>query len=226
MSAGPQRARFRVAPGFAVPFVYAEHPNPESLNTQLRSLFLQKAAEGEAYSNAQPTMRIEQALFESRFDLFEWPEAPVQELRNFCWSALFNTLAQVCGYSQEELAGVELRSDAWFHITRSGGYFGQHNHPGASWSGVYCVDPGEEGPEHADSGVLQFANPTGIAAAFADLGNTRWEEPWGTGPLRHRFRAGELVIFPAWVMHQVLPYLGQRERITVAFNAWFRQRTG
>ena len=35
-------------------------------------------------------------------------------------------------------------------------------------------------------------------------------------------QAGQLVIFPSWLMHEVLPYLGERERIVVAFNAWIR----
>jgi hypothetical protein len=28
------------------------------------------------------------------------------------------------------------------------------------------------------------------------------------------------VIFPSWLLHEVLPYQGTRERVVVAFNAW------
>jgi hypothetical protein len=35
---------------------------------------------------------------------------------------------------------------------------------------------------------------------------------------------GESVIFPAWLIHQVMPFQGGGERITIAFNAWFRRR--
>ena len=38
----------------------------------------------------------------------------------------------------------------------------------------------------------------------------------------YRLRAGQLVLFPSWFNHEVLPYRGQGERITVAFNCWFR----
>jgi predicted 2-oxoglutarate/Fe(II)-dependent dioxygenase YbiX len=33
--------------------------------------------------------------------------------------------------------------------------------------------------------------------------------------------AGELVIFPSWVLHDVKPFEGDGERITIAFNCWF-----
>jgi hypothetical protein len=32
------------------------------------------------------------------------------------------------------------------------------------------------------------------------------------------------VLFPSWVFHEVLPFHGEGERVTVAFNCWFRPR--
>jgi uncharacterized protein (TIGR02466 family) len=31
-------------------------------------------------------------------------------------------------------------------------------------------------------------------------------------------KAGRMVIFPAWLLHQVRPYHGTAERISIAFN--------
>lgn len=31
-------------------------------------------------------------------------------------------------------------------------------------------------------------------------------------------KAGRLVMFPSWLLHQVRPYRGSRERISIAFN--------
>ena len=39
-------------------------------------------------------------------------------------------------------------------------------------------------------------------------------------PLYLQHRPGQLVIFPSWLMHEVLPYVGRAERIVAAFNAW------
>src|SRR5690606_16423838 len=127
-----QGARFQLHTAFAVPIVRATHPAPEALNRVLRALFLEREQDGERYRNPQPTMNIRQGLFESRFDLFEWPDAPIKELRSFCWSALFKTVADLAGYAAQDTGQLEVRSTAWFHITRRGGYFGQHNHPMAS----------------------------------------------------------------------------------------------
>jgi hypothetical protein len=35
---------------------------------------------------------------------------------------------------------------------------------------------------------------------------------------RIRPKSGWMVLFPAWVMHQVRPYHGTAERISIAFN--------
>jgi uncharacterized protein (TIGR02466 family) len=112
-------------------------------------------------------------------------------------------------------------SDSWFHITRRGGFFGLHNHPMASWSGVYCVAPGNHDPDKPDSGLLSFLNPATTGAMYMDAANARIQPPFGYGIRHVRFEPGQLVLFPSWIMHDVKPFEGEGERITVAFNCWF-----
>lgn len=224
MSQAAQGAKFEVRPAFAVPLVRAEHPQPSRLNALLQDLFLQREAEGDRYRNTDPTMNIRPGLFESRFDLFEWPDSPIAELRAFCFSALFKTVAELSGYVRADMERLEVRASAWFHITRRGGYFGQHNHPMASWSGVYSVDAGRDQSGHPESGALVFSHPAAVASAFVDLGCVKLKDPWGIRPASFHLKPGELILFPSWLMHQVMPYQGDGERITVAFNAWFRQK--
>ena len=50
------------------------------------------------------------------------------------------------------------------------GFFGLHNHPNASWSGVYCVDPGQHDAGKRDSGLLSFVNPMIMGAMHMDAG--------------------------------------------------------
>jgi hypothetical protein len=99
--------------------------------------------------------------------------------------------------------------------------FSLHNHPMASWSGVYCVDNGYDG--EAQTGELVFLHPAASANMFLDLSVANLPLPWGNRPKSYLLRPGQLVLFPSWMLHQVLPYHGPRERITVAFNAWFRK---
>lgn len=129
-----------IQPVFSVPMGFARFEHPDLLNPHLKSLFLRREAEGRR--NVEPSMRVTHALFESRFDLFAWPDREILTLRDFCFTALYQLIAQLNRYTQEEIDKIKIASDSWFHITRKGGYFGFHNHPMASWSGVYCVDSG------------------------------------------------------------------------------------
>ena len=217
-----QPAAVRITPGFAVPFAEVELANAGALNEQLRALFLERERQGDAYRNASPTMTLPAEVFESRFDLFHWTDACVVALREFCNAALFKVVGELNGYTQQELAELVLNVDAWFHVTRRGGAFGQHNHPMASWSGVYCVDNGY-GSAEAETGELMFQHPAPAAGMFMDVGVANLRSPWGIKSRRYRLRPGQLVLFPSWVLHQVMPFNGPSERITVAFNVWFRK---
>lgn len=214
---------FQVSPLFAVPMVEAQLPDAGPLNAQLRELFLARAAEGRRWANPASSMKVGSGLFESDFTVFSWPEPPVQALREFCWAALSRAIGQLGGFGAEQLARLQILSHTWFHITRHGGQFDLHNHAMASWSGVYCVDPGDSPDEDPDSGALTFLNPMGLAGMFHDPANVRLRRPYGLGNINYRHQPGRLVLFPSWLFHMVQPYRGQRERITVAFNCWFKQ---
>ncbi|MDP1699328.1 MAG: TIGR02466 family protein [Xanthomonadaceae bacterium] len=206
---------------FAVPCVSVIHPDPHELNRQLRELFIAREGEGRRYANPNPLVLRNNALFESNFDLFSWPEPCVQELKSYCWQHLQSIIAQLNRYDAITMARLRIHADCWFHVTRNGGYFTTHNHPMASWSGVYCVASGADASEPADSGILSFPNPNTAASMFNDAGNSAMAPPYSFGAMNFKLKPGQLVLFPSWVLHEVKPYLGPRERITVAFNTWF-----
>jgi len=206
---------------FSVPLIQAQLPQCDRLNQELRSLILQKESLGAAAQNPSPAMAIPKGLFESRFDFFTMPDPCVVALRKFCMSWLYQSIGELSGYDAATLSALTVHSHTWFHVTRSGGYFSLHNHPMASWSGVYCIDPGDADPANELDGAISFLNPMGIANMFVDAGNTRLKPPFSGKNFSMRLRAGELILFPSYLFHQVLPYTGSRERITVAFNCWF-----
>lgn len=210
-----------VVPAFAIALGESQMPNCETLNRELQALFLAREAEGATYRNPNPTMRVNPALFESHFDLFAWPDEPVQKLRSYCWNELSHWIAQLNGYSAEELARIQIHADVWFHITRRNGWFGLHNHPMASWSGVYCVSAGRDDGSHPESGKLHFANPLSLANMYVDVANARIRAPYAMSGKSFQLRPGQLIIFPSYLQHEVFPFFGDGERITVAFNAWF-----
>lgn len=206
---------------FAIPFGLETLPDHESLNIELRALFLAREGEGRGFANPRPTMQINPSLFESRFDLFTWPEPAIRRLREFCWHNLYDLVARTTTLDPATLRQLTGHADAWFHITRRGGWFGLHNHPMASWSGVYCVDAGRDDGSRPDSGLLSFPHPARDGAMFVDPASRHLRLPFNYATRDFRLEPGQLLLFPSWLMHQVTPFAGDGERITVAFNAWF-----
>ena len=209
-----------INPVFAVPFAQDHQPD-EALNARIKALVLAREAQGERYANPYPSLKQQPGVFESDFNLFAWPDECIQKLRTFCWAALGRTLQELNGYSVQEMQRLQIFSHTWFHVTRHGGFTIAHTHPMATWSGVYCVDPGETPDDRPESGVLRFQNPHFYSNCFLDPGNASLRAPYHHGTWSVRFKAGQLVLFPSWLQHEVLPFFGRDERITIAFNCWF-----
>ncbi len=208
---------------FAVPIVTAQMDDCAALNAELRSFFLQCESQGGKYANPDPYTHRNSALFESAFTLFDWPQPAVAKMRDFCLSQLYRSIGELNGYDTATLQRLHIAHESWFHITRRGGYFGVHNHPMHSWSGVYCVC--QEGDEHQpDSGRLTFISPYAANTMFVDMASHRLQPPFQIGNIPVRLKPGQLVLFPSWLLHEVSAFepRGDGLRITVAFNARFR----
>jgi hypothetical protein len=209
----------RISPGFAVPFGEARLKDFAGLNRELEALFL--ARETEEYRNPTPTHVPQAEMFESRFNLFLWPDACIQALRTFMLNCVGQTVAEASSLTPAELGRLKIHNHTWYHVTRYAGSFVAHNHPLASWSAVYCVRAGERVPEHPDGGVLRFMDTRSGADAYLDVANRRLREPFALKPREVRLEDGQIVVFPSFVFHEVSPFYGQDTRITVATNCWF-----
>ena len=208
-----------VRPLFAVPVGEARLEQPERLNAALEALFI--AREGDETRNPTPSHRPQQELFESRFNLFRWPDPCVQELRAFMLETIGRVILETTTLTAADLARLKLQNHTWYHITRHAGSFVAHNHPLASWSAVYCVRAARSIPDEPDSGVLRFQDPRPGADAYRDAGNDRLRPPYRVGAVEFRLEEGQIVVFPSYVFHEVAPYYGHQTRITVATNCWF-----
>jgi uncharacterized protein (TIGR02466 family) len=99
---------------------------------------------------------------------------------------------------------------AWANINRQGNFNQVHSHPGATWSGVYYVDHGEEN-EGAEGTALHLYDPNTarINLFFPDI---------SAQDVLFKPVPGLMVVFPSYVPHAVLPHRGTRPRISIAFN--------
>ena len=214
-----QAPMIRLSPGFAVPFGETFLTGHERLNRELEALFL--ARESDEYRNPTPSHTPQAETFESRFNLFKWPEPCVRELREFVLSSVGQTALHASTAQAEELGKLTLHNHTWYHISRYAGSFVAHNHPLASWSAVYCVRAGERVPEHPGSGLLKFFDTRVGADSYLDPSTRLLKAPYALRPREVRLEAGQLVIFPSYVFHEVTPFYGRDTRITVATNCWF-----
>ncbi|MEN1925762.1 TIGR02466 family protein [Luteimonas sp. MJ293] len=213
----------QVFPIFAVPMLEATLPGAEQINPELRGLFLGLEAEGEMHRDTVARDTLSR-VFESNFYLHTRKEPAVASLFGFIDGVLRDLVAG--------LSGGKVRGDAlaleysmWFHVTRPGGYQGTHNHPNASWSGIYCVDPGDA-EQDADSGVVRFRDPRAGADMYKDPANEAMAFPYQVQPVQRVHKAGSLIMFPSYLYHEIFVYRGQRPRIIVAFNAWAVRKPG
>lgn len=212
-----------VSPAFASPIVQTIMPNCQELNRRLHEMFLQWEHDPDRKRSSVPTPVIKVAVYESSFDLFSNPEPEIQALRQFCLQTLGYVVAQLNDYSTAEMADLRIFEHSWYHLTRTGGYTAQHNHPMASWSGVYCVDPGDSVPDKPNNGALRFLEARTTASMYLDPGNAHLQSPYAFGEMAFVLQPGQLLLFPSYLIHEVAPYYGRRERVTVAFNAWVRE---
>jgi uncharacterized protein (TIGR02466 family) len=209
----------KLTPVFAVPILQTRLQPCESLNAALEILFL--ARESAEYRNPTPSHMPQAETFESRFNLFRWPQPCIQDLRGFMLDNVVAAVLQTSTVTAAEISRLRFHNHTWFHISRYAGSFVAHNHPLASWSAVYCVRPGETAPGHPHSGLLRFFDPRQGANGYLDPANENLHPPFAVRSLDVRLAAGDLVIFPSYLFHEVTPFYGADTRITVATNCWF-----
>ena len=204
---------------FAVPIGQSRLEPCDRLNRELAQLFL--ARETKEYQNPAPSHNPQPEMFESRVDLFTWPEPCIQELRKFMLESVFRVAMAASETVREEFARLSLNNHTWFHITRPTGYFVAHNHALASWSAVYCVKDGADTAGELRGGLLRLFDTRAGADAYLDLATQRLRQPFIVGDLDLKSQPGQLVVFPSYLFHEVTPYYGPDTRITVASNCWF-----
>ena len=209
----------KIIPAFAVPMVEARLEPCEPLNRELEALFL--ARETDEYRNPTPSHIAQRETFESRFNLFRWPEKCVQELRRFVLDTVARSVLALTTLTAADLAQLSFQNHTWFHITRHAGSFVAHNHPMASWSAVYCVRAGEAMPGDPESGILRFFDPRAGANAYVDAANESLKAPYQVRRVETRLAEGQIIVFPSYLFHEVTPFYGRDRRITVATNCWF-----
>lgn len=198
---------------FPTPVVHGLLPDADVLNQQLLEIIL-------AHQATEPSVaRSNRGGWQSATDFAVWSGEPGERLL---------TIAQQLG-TQLTLQATEAelrpldniwRVNSWANINATNDYNAVHHHAGAFWSGVYYIDVGGVDAFPDYEGALEFHDPRGIASLLyapelrmgikgcLTAGNVELHSP----------KAGQIVMFPSWLLHGVQPYRGPSRRVSVAFN--------
>jgi uncharacterized protein (TIGR02466 family) len=195
---------------FPTPIATVQTPEPELRNAALRDIILERR-------RTTPSLQASNdGGWHSDRDLLTWGGPHMADIVDMATT--------VANHLTRERNGQPTQQDwnfiGWANVNGPGDSNLCHYHPGNFWSGTYYVDDGGITADPSLGGNFEMLDPRGAAPAmFAPslayagegglaAGATEWIRP----------RAGLLVLFPAWLQHQVRAYRGTRERISVAFN--------
>lgn len=150
-------------------------------------------------------------------NLFRHKTPAIEALREAAEASVIEATREVT--SKVDPGRLDLKIFAWMNVNPPGGFNAPHTHPGAHWSGVYYVS--QPAVEVGNSGMIEFLDPR------SDLPNWRIFKA-KTFRLKRKIRpgAGEIVVFPSYLVHWVYPNDSGEERVTVAFNATFSKPKG
>ena len=180
-----------------------EWEESEELNSELRQMILDKEQKTEGLTQSNV------GGFHSDWDLLTWGGDAISEFIKRIQS-FSQIMADIHGLEKDK--DLQLSLTAWGNVIRSGGYHIAHSHPNSHWSGVYYVDVGKIDKNHPYNGCLEFVDPrSGANMVTVD-----------SLPLLNRYHIspmpGLMILFPAYLEHFVHPFIGEGERINIAFN--------
>ena len=190
---------------YPTPIVVYPWPDSDSVNADLRDLVLlgERSGPGVVKSNI--------GGWHSELDLFSSDAPAVRTLMRRIEMLMVDVIGFFVDRRQADQR-FRFSVEGWANLLRQGGYYNVHNHGNSHWSGVYYVTGNPPVPGHPMSGKLEFVDPR-PAATMLMLDNLTIYGRQLLDP-----QPGTMVLFPSWLQHQVHPYFGSDERISIAFN--------
>ena len=193
---------------FSTPLVRFRVPEHEALNSALlnEGARLRGLSDGVTKSN--------RGGWHSEGNLFDNDAECIQTLRVLAEESVHQATRKIGAKTDPK--SLRLKLFAWMNANPPGGFNAPHTHPGAHWSGVYYVSQPEI--EVGNSGMIEFLDPR------TDLPNWRILNA-GAFRMKKKLRpqAGEIILFPSYLVHWVYPNEADDERVSIAFNATFRK---
>jgi uncharacterized protein (TIGR02466 family) len=195
---------------FATPVAAMELPDGDARNAELKRIILARRAQTTSVqaSNA--------GGWHSDRDFQDWGGPRVAEILGFARELANRMTADRSG----KQARLDWTTSIWANVNEFGDANMCHYHAGAFWSGTYYVDDGGCAVDPSLGGEFEMLDPRGPGPGmYAPALKFTGEDGASVGAAETiPPRAGVMILFPSWLLHQVRPYRGKATRISIAFN--------
>jgi hypothetical protein len=182
-----------ILPLFSTPFGIVRIPGADQINAAVRTIFEKRIDPGNDHTSAHCARSGE--------DLLEWPDASVRQLTEEILRGVCSFAGSVCELTDAQLRSFNLEARGWFTTIRKDGAIPAANYPLTAWCAVYCV-AAPPSAQRSDSGVLRLYESR-LGGMFQDATSAAMLIPFKTGHYTWRPVPGELVIFPAHLLHEI-----------------------
>jgi len=195
---------------FSTPVVLSDLPDAASLNAGLRAVIAQRETThpGTQHSNL--------GGWQSSWKMYQWGGAPAIKLLAYARNTANRATCDRTG----KPVTIAWKAQMWANVNRTGHGNEFHCHPNTFWAAVYYVDDGGISADPSLGGWLELMDPR-APGSLMYAPHLAFNCPGGLSVGGNEVvvpKAGLMVLFPAWVLHQVRPYKGKAERISIAFN--------
>lgn len=185
---------------FPTPVVVDQLDDADTLNRELEATIRSQM------SDDPGVQRSNFGGWHSDSDLLDWGGPAARRLADHALALATANTKTVRG------GDLQWRIQAWANVFGKGAGNAAHIHGGNYWAAVYYVRVGD-----GEGGRLRLHDPRAPAlrmhAPLLRFTNAGRELMHPIVPV-----AGQMVLFPAWLMHSVEPWDGDGERISIAMN--------
>ena len=197
-------------------------------NARLAQIILQE--EKRILSRSKPTQvaGIKEGLTAHwlTFNVLNWEYPEIVEFRTIILSGFRQWLSS---FRDPDAPGMQISGiSCWANVLRHGGSLTVHHHDPAFVSAHYTVQAGSEyeaGSESSDSGHTVYFRPGFLDRSHggeASMTPSPWDDGWriDKAPVE-----GRIFFFPSFVRHEVRPYFGATQRISIAMDVFLKCQT-
>jgi Putative 2OG-Fe(II) oxygenase len=158
------------------------------------------------------------------YNVLNWPYPEIKMFRECVLEGIHQFLALI---GDPNDPGMTIQGiSCWANVLRPGQFLGIHHHDPAFVSAHYTVQTGFEDcePKFEGSGNTVYFRPGFVDRSHggeASGPTSPWDEDW---QISRPARSGRLLFFPSYVRHEVRPYFGSTERISIAMDVFLKRQ--